>query len=390
MMALLFAYSFRNLWVRRLTTGLTVAGLGLVVFVFVATLMLANGLNEALVSTGTLDNALILRKGSTSEIASGLYRQQAHILGTLQGIARGQDGRPLVVPEMVVLMNLRKHAQTTTATVTLRGTSPEGLTLRPAVRLIAGRTWHPGTSEIIAGAQIARRFQQVKLGEPLRFGKRDWTVVGVFEAGGSAFESEVWGDVTQLMAAYGRESFSTAILRLSHPSSLEHLRAVLESDPRLSLQIKGERDYYAEKSGMADFIRVLGLVFTLIFSIGSILGATITMYGSVVNRISEIGTLRTLGFRPAHIVTAFLAESLCMSAAGWLLGIAGAALLQFVTVSTTNWATMSELAFGFSLSPRIALYGLLFALGMGALGGVLPALRASRLQVVEALTERAA
>ena len=388
-MQLLLAYSLRNLWVRRLTTGLTVAGLSLVVFVFMAVLMLAQGLKTALVTTGSEHNAIVLRKGSNTEIASGLYRDQANILATIPHITVADNGRPLIVPELVVLINLRKNMEPQPTTVTLRGTAPEALTLRPAVRFVAGRPWQPGTTEIVVGAQIARRFQHAKLGETLRFGKREWTIVGIIEAGGSAFESEIWGDVAQLMAAYGRESFSTATLRLTDPSALARLRAAVEADPRLSLQVKRERDYYSEKSGaMADFVRFIGLAFTLIFSIGAVLGATITLYGAVSTRTGEIAMLRTIGFRPPHILLAFLVESLLMTAAGWLLGSAGASLLQFMTISTTNWATMSELAFGFSLSPRIAAQGVLFSLAMGLLGGFFPALRASRVNVVAALAEQ--
>lgn len=387
-MSLLFAYSLRNLWVRRLTTGLTVVGLSLVVFVFMAVLMLAQGLRTVLVTTGSVDNAIVLRKGSNTEIGSGLYRDQAHILATLPDIARDDD-RPLVVPELVVLINLRKNGQATPVPVTLRGTSPEIFALRRGATLVAGRSWQQGTTEIIVGAQIARRFEQARLGGTLKFAKRDWTVVGILEAGGSAFESEIWGDAAQLMAAFERESFSTATLRLADSHAVERLRAAIETDPRLSLQVKRERDYYEEKSWMmADFIRSLGLAFALIFSIGAVLGATITVYGAVANRTGEIATLRTLGFRPPHILTAFLVESLIMAGAGWLIGAACASLLQFVTITTQNWATMSQLAFGFDLPPRLALNGLLFSLAMGVLGGFFPALRASRLKVAAALAER--
>lgn len=390
-MSLLFAYSLRNLWIRRATTGATVAALSLVVFVFTAVLMLAHGLDRVLVETGSEFNAIVLRKGANTEVASGLYRDQTHILATLQGIAPDSGGRPLVLPELVVLVNLRKHGEALPATVILRGTSPEAVILRPSVRLVAGRSWRLGTNEIIVGAPIAGQFQQAALGSRLRIGSRDWTVVGLFEAGGSAFESEIWGDASQLMAVYSRESFSSATLRLAQPAAMAGLRASLEQDPRLSsLQIKRESDYYTEKSGMmAGFIRLLGLAFAIIFSFGAMLGAMITMYGAVANRTGEIGTLRALGFGPPHILTAFLAESLAMAGAGWLIGTAAASLLQLVTITTQNWATMSQLAFGFSLSPHIALQGLLFAMAMGVAGGMLPAWRASRLSVVHALAERA-
>lgn len=389
-MSLLLAYSLRNLWVRRVTTVATVTSLGLVVFVFTAVLMLAHGLETALVETGSESNAIVLRKGANTEVASGLYRDQAQILSTLQGIGPDSNGRPVVVPELVVLVNLRKHGASSPATVILRGTAPTALTVRPSVRLIAGRSWQPGTNEIIVGVPIARQFQQAALGGRLRIGARDWTVVGLFAAGGSAFESEIWGDASQLMAVYSRESFSSATLRLAQPTAMDTLRTTLEQDPRLSLQIKRERDYYSEKSGMmAGFIRLLGLAFTIIFSCGAMLGAMITMYGAVANRTGELGTLRTLGFGPPHILSAVLVESLAMAAVGWLLGTTAASLLQLTSVTTQNWATMSQLAFGFSLSLPIASQGLLFALAMGVAGGMLPAWRASRLSIRTALAERA-
>ncbi len=391
MSLLLVYYSLRNLWVRRLTTALTVAGLSLVVFVFMGVLMLAQGLKTALVTTGSELNAIVLRKGSNTEIASGLYRDQAHILATMTDIALDENGRPLVVPELVVLINLQKKGQTTPTSVTLRGTSLQALTLRTSIRLVAGRPWQPGMTEIIVGAQIASRFEHVKLGETLQFGKREWTVVGIFAAGGSAFESEAWGDAAQLMMAYGRDSFSTATLRLADPSALGRLRTAVEADPRLSLQVKRERDYNTEKSGMmVDFIRFLGLAFTFIFSIGAVLGAAITMYGAVTNRTGEIAMLRTIGFTSPHILTAFLVESLIMAVGGWLFAATCASFLQFVTISTTNWATMSELAFGFALSPRILLQGLLFSLAMGLLGGFFPGLRASRASIAAILPEHIA
>lgn len=372
--------------------GFTVAGLGLVVFVFVAVLMLAHGLETALVSTGTSENAIVLRKGASTEMASGVYRDQTQILRALPEVASEQGGQGRAAAELVVLLNLRKRGAAAPANVMLRAVTPESLTLRPQVRLTAGRMLHPGTTEIITGAQIARRFQHAGLGDTLRLGKRDWTVVGVFEAGGSAFESEIWGDADQMMAAYGREAFSSVTLRLPMPADLERLRARMESDPRLSsLQVKRERDYYEDKSGMmAAFIRLVGLALTLVFCIGAALGAAITMYGAVANRTAEIGMLRTLGFSPRTILAVFLTESLALGTAGWVAGVASASLLQSVTISTTNWGTFSELAFGFVLSPRIAAQGLLFGLVMALAGGFLPAMRASRLKIVDALAERAA
>ncbi len=241
----------------------------------------------------------------------------------------------------------------------------------------------------MVGRQIAERFPQAALKGQIRFAKREWTVVGLFEAGGSGFESEIWGDAETLMAAYGRESFSSATLRLQSPELLASLRMAVESDPRLSLQVKPEQGYYTEKSGMMGmFIRLLGLVLTFIFSVGAILGAAMTMYGTVSQRTAEIGTLKALGFTPRHILTVFTLEALSIGAVAGGLGIGAATLLQSVTISTINWGTFSELAFRFTLSSQITLWAFLFAVTMGLLGGLFPALRAARLPVLAALATR--
>lgn len=386
MMPLLISYGFRSLFARRLTTGLTVVGLSLVVFVFAAALMLAHGLEVTLVTTGSPENAIILRKGANTEIASGIYRDQARILATQPVVATDQTGRSFALSELVALMTLHRPGQSRPANVVVRGTAPEALKIRPQVTLVRGRPWQPGTTEIVVGRQIADRFPQAALNGRLRFAKREWTVVGVFEAGGSGFESEIWGDAESLMAAYGRESFSSVTLRLQSPDRIAALRTAIESDPRLSLQVKPEQGYYTEKSGMMGmFIRLLGLVLTLIFSVGAVLGAMMTMYGTVAQRTAEIGTLKALGFTPRHILTVFTLEALSIGAVAGGVGVSVAALLQSVTISTINWGTFSELAFRFTLSPRIALWSFLFAVAMGLLGGLFPALRAARLPVLAAL-----
>jgi len=386
---LIFSYSLRNLLARRLTTALTIGGLTLVVFVFVAALMLAHGLETTLIGTGLPDNVLILRKGANTEIASGIYREQAGILKTHPQIAHNSAGQPLAAAELAVLITLYKHDRNSPANVVARGTVPEALLIRPQIHLRQGRAWQPGTTEIIVGDQIARRFQHVGVGQQLRFARREWTIVGIFDAEGSGFESEIWGDVEQLMAAYGRDSFSSLTMRLAVPASFGSLKTQLENDPRLSLQIKREVDYYAEKSGsLSIFIRLLALVLTSVFAVGAVLGAAMTMHGSVSNRTAEIGTLRALGFSRRHILAAILLESLFIGGAAGVAGVAGASALQSVTISTMNWSTFSELAFGFALSPAIALSGLLFSLIMGGLGGLFPAIRAVRLPVVVALASR--
>jgi len=385
-MKLLLAYSLRNVWVRSSTAGLTIAGLALVSLILLAVLMLGNGLNRALIESGSPENVLLLRKGATTEIASGIYRDQAHIVRTLPDIAHPSGGEPLAIPELVVLISLAKSGADTPANVVVRGTRPDAFMLRPQVRLSQGRSWQPGTTEIVIGAQIAMRFLRDGIGTHLRIGKREWLVVGIAEAQGTAFESEIWGDVDQLMSAYGRDSYSSLTLRLSSSSAFQSIDDAIAADTRLLLQVKRERDYYRDKSmTMATFIRLLGFTFTFIFAVGAVLGGTMTMYGAVASRTREIGMLRALGFQPHQILSALLFESLTLGALAGLLAIGGGTALQFVTLSTMNFSTFSELAFRLTLTPASALSTMGFALGISMIGGIPPAIRAARLSVAAAL-----
>ena len=385
-MKLLWAYSARNVWVRSGTTTLTMAGLALVSLVLLAVLMLGNGLDRALIESGSPDNLLLLRKGATTEIASGIYRDQAHVVSTLPGIARTTAGQPLAIPELVALISLTKTGADSPANVVVRGTKPDALLLRSHITIREGRTWQPGTAEVIVGAQIAKRFLPGGLGTSLKIGRGEWLVVGVLDAQGTAFDSEIWGDVDQLMAAYGRDSFSSLTLRVSDPTAFQQLNEAIGADTRLLLQVKHERDYYREKSlTMATFIRFLGFTFTLIFALGAILGGTMTMYGTVASRTREIGMLRALGFPRYKILTVFLFESLLIGASAGLLAIGGGAALQFVTLSTMNWGTFSELAFRLTLTPGSAFTTLGFALGISILGGIPPAIQAAQISVTTAL-----
>jgi ABC-type antimicrobial peptide transport system permease subunit len=385
-MAIPFSYSFRNLWTRRLTTVLTASGMALVVFVFAATLMLAEGLRTTLVETGSADNVIVIRKAADSEVQSGIERQQAAIIETQPEIAVGKDGMRLLAKELVVLISLTKRGTNTPANVVIRGIGDASLALRPQVRLAVGRMPRPGSSEIIAGASVARRFTGGGIGETLRFGMRDWTVVGVFDAGTTGYSSEIWGDVDQLMQAFRRPVYSSILFKLRDSSEFPPVKARIESDPRLTLEALRETRYYQEQSEMmATFLRILGITLTIIFSLGAMIGAMITMYAAVAHRTGEIGTLRALGFRRKSILVAFLSESILLGLVGGLTGLFFASFMQLITISTMNWQTFSELAFSFTLTGTIAYQSLLFSLFMGFIGGVLPSFRAARMNIVEAL-----
>jgi putative ABC transport system permease protein len=388
-MAVPISYSIRNLWKRRLTTILTVSGMALVVFVFAAVLMMAAGLQKTLVETGSENNVVVVRKGSTSEVMSGIERNQASIVEMLPQVAMSADGQRLVAKESVVLIALQKRGAEKTSShsnVVVRGVQVQSLDLRPQVKLASGRMFKMGSSEVIVGNSIAKGFQGVGLQGTLNWGMRAWTVVGIFDAGNTGFSSEIWGDVDQVMQAFRRPVYSSLIFKLQDPAAFVQAKKAIETDPRLKLEAKRETRYYLDQSEMmAKFLRILGTSLTVIFSIGAIIGAMITMYSAVANRTAEIGTLRALGFRRRNILLAFLAESLLLGFIGGFVGLFFASFMQFITVSTVNFQTFSELAFKFTLSPSIIIEAMTFALFMGFIGGMLPALRASRMNIVDAL-----
>ncbi|RTL27900.1 MAG: FtsX-like permease family protein [Burkholderiales bacterium] len=383
-----FSYIARNLWVRRVTTVLTAAGMGLVVYVFATVLMMSEGIRATLVATGQLDNVMVLRKGAGAEINSGIARSQASVIESLSQIATDAQGNRMVSEEPVVLNTLPKRSSGKPSNVTVRGTSATGVALRPQVRLFAGRMFRPGTSEIITGKAVARGFAGAGLGETMHFAGRDWRVVGVFDAGRSGFDSEVWGDSEQMMQAFRRQTYSSVVFKLTDAGSFDAVRQSLENDPRLTLEAKRETVFYAEQSeALATFIRLLGLALSVIFSIGAVVGAMITMFAAVASRIGEIGTLRALGFRRSAVLWGFLSESLLLALVGGLMGLAAAALMQTVNISTVNFQTFSELAFQFTLTPRIAMQAICFALAMGLVGGFIPAWRAARMKIIDCLRE---
>ena len=380
------SYSFRNLWTRRLTTALTASGMALVVFVFAATLMLAEGLQKTLVATGSPDNVVVIRKGSQSEVQSGVERLQASIVESQPEIAIGADGKPLLAKELVVLINLPKRGSRKPANVVIRGVSGASLALRPQVTLLEGRMPKPGSTEILAGSSIARRFDGAGIGEQLRFAMREWRVVGVFDAGSTGYSSEIWGDADQLMQSFRRPVYSSVLFRMKDASLIDLMKQRLESDPRLTIELKPETKYYLDQSeAMTKFLRILGMALTVIFSLGAVIGAMITMYAAVANRVIEIGTLRALGFQRGSILLAFVLEAFFLGLLGGVIGVAAASFLQLLTISTMNWQSFAELAFSFSLSGGIIVKSILFSLVMGLIGGLLPAFRAARMNIVDAL-----
>ncbi len=386
-MALPLSYSVRSALARRTTTLLTTIGLGLVVFVFTGSRMLQDGLAKTMVDTGSPLNAVVIRHSAQTEMQSVITRDHAGIVASQPEIAVGTDGQPLAASESVIVVVLNKRGSTDGSNVSVRGVSPKSMEIRGGqLKLVSGRMFDRGKDEVIAGRRIASKFQGAGLGEKLKFAGREWTVVGLFDAGGSGFDSELWGDVEQLMQAYKRELFSSMTLHLTSASALKPLKERLEADPRLTVEVLSESEYYTNQTKqMSQFIGVLGGVISVIFSLGAVVGAMITMYAAVANRTVEVGTLRAIGFKRWQVLWAFLIESAFLSLAGGVLGLAIASILSVLTISTMNFNTFSEVAFQFYLSPATIGASFGFSLLMGILGGFFPAIRASRLGIVDAL-----
>jgi len=385
-MKLPLRYSAKSLLVRKTTTIVTILGISLVSFVYAAVLMLSGGIEETLVQTGSDDNAIIVQRSSISETTSSLSREHANVLKSLPGIALNNDGRLIATPEIMVLVNLKKKGTVDMANVPLRGTEQNVFDLRENIHLKEGRMFTPGTSEIIVGAAAQRNYEGCNVGQKLFFGKREWLIVGLFDAGRTGFDSEIWGDVEQFMQAFRRPIYSSMTIKLPGKENFEHYENLVKNDKRLRVDVKRESQFYADQSeSLAGFIRILGTVVTTIFSIGAIIGAMITMYAAVANRTREIGTLQALGFSRLSIVGSFLVESSLLSLLGGTIGLLIASLLTQFSISTTNFDSFSEMEFRFTLTLDTIKSVLVFSFFMGFFGGFLPAVRAARLKVVDAL-----
>jgi ABC-type antimicrobial peptide transport system permease subunit len=380
-------YTLRNFKSRRLTTAITVAGIAMVVFVFAAVLMMAYGVQKTLVATGSPDNVIIARKSANGEISSIILRSDYNTVLTLPHIAKSSSGKPFVSGETVVIINLYKRSGGL-SNISVRGVAQEAFALRPQVHIVEGRTFTVGAREIIVGSSVKKNFLGADIGSTVTFGGDTWTIVGRFEAGGSAFDSEVWGDNDQLQDAFNRKGgYSTMTFKLDNPDAFSAFKAAFDREPRLQqFEPKPEQKFFAEQSeNMSLFIRILGIFITVVFSFGATIGAMITMYAAVANRTVEVGTLRALGFRRRSVLSAFLMESLAISLLGGVVGLFLASFLQFFSISTLNFSSFSELEFSFALSPSIVVWSLFFTLFMGLLGGFLPAVHAARLKIVDAL-----
>jgi putative ABC transport system permease protein len=383
------AYNFRSIRMRWASAVVAVLGIAGTVGVFIAMLSLARGFRATLVSSGSADNALVTRAGATSEMTSGVSLDSVKIIQDAPGIARGADG-PLLTPETVLMAPIPLLSTGTDANVELRGVSPNVLTIRHNVKIIEGRMFRPGLTELVVGKNAKATYSGLTLGSKIGLGSASWQVVGIFDAGGSAFDSEVWGDPHLLNGAYNRpDTISQSVtVHLASPDALQQLRDNLTADPRLNVDVTREIDYYAKQSTrMTTLVTRLGGFVALIMAIGAVFGALNTMYSAVAERGREIATMRALGFGGANVVLSFVFEALMISLIGGVLGCLAVLPLNGLTTSTMNFQTFSNLAFAFKITPLLLLSGVCFALVMGFLGGILPAVRAALLPVATALRE---
>jgi putative ABC transport system permease protein len=388
-MAIPIVYNVRSLGARWTSTVVAVLGIAGTVGVFVAMLSLARGFEATLVASGSARNAIVRRAGATSEMDSSVMLEQVRVVEDAPGVERG-DGGPLVSPEVVVIASFPLKGRGVDGNAQVRGVSPKALTVRPTVKIVAGRTFQPGLSELLVGSNVAASYDGLELGKTVRFGGGTWTVVGVFDSGGSAYDSELWCDYSVLRQVYQRplNMFQSATVRLTSPDALTSFKDALTADPRVTVQIDREIDYYAKQSRqLTTLITVLGSIIAIVMGIGAVFGALNTMYSAVSERTREIATLRALGFGSGSVVVSFVVESLCIAFVGGLLGCVVVLPLNGLTTGTINWQTFSHLAFAFRVTPGLLAMGLAFALLMGLIGGVPPAVRAARAQIASALRE---
>ena len=389
-MTLSIKYNLRNVFTRWRATIATVLGVALVVTVYVLMQAMANGLEKNSANTGDPRNVMIVRKGSTAESSSVVTREQFRLLQFFPMIERDEKGQPLIAADLVVLINLPRH-DGGEANVTMRGLTPQGMFLRPQVKLIDGRWFAPGHRETVVSRKMAERFANCAIGQKFKTGGHELTVVGWFDGADSAFDSEMWMDGDEALSLFDRQSFSSVLARVGGTNEAAALTQRVDADKRLPLRVDSETKYYAAQTQTALPIKILGNLLAFAMSIGAVFAAMNTMYASIGSRTREIGTLRVLGFRRRTVLMSFILEGAMLAGLGGLLGCALALLAQSLCVTfgvrfgTMNFNTFSEVIFQFRVTPALMLKGMIFAVAVGTIGSLLPAIRAARLPVINAL-----
>ncbi|MGE3840981.1 MAG: ABC transporter permease [Vicinamibacterales bacterium] len=387
-MAIPLAYNLRNIRQRWQVTLLAIAGIALVVTVFVIMIALTSGLRIALAATGSLDNAIVVQRGANAELTSGIAKANADVIAADNRVARTRDGKPAVSPEIVVVATLPKRADGLQANVQLRGVSPAAFDVRANVRVTEGRRMEPGTTEVIVGRRVIERFSGADVGSSIRIKQRDWLVVGVFDADDSSFESEIWGALDVMASVFNRQGgYQSLTVKMADPGQIDAWATEVKANPRLPVDIKSEPAFYEEQAGpVAGALLGLTIFVSFVMAIGAVFGAMNTMYAVVSLRTREIGTLRALGFARRSILVSFVLESTFIALVAGAIGVLLALPANGLTTATGN-VTFSELAFAFRITPPAIVGGMTFAGFMGVVGGLLPALRAARLPILSALRE---
>lgn len=380
-------YNIRYLMQRWTGTLVTVVTFGMVIAVFIIVMSLAQGLERAFTTAGHPLNVLILRPGAESEMQSSVMISRYQTLRNYRGIARDEDGEPLAAPEVVIVVNKPKQPDGKPSNLQIRGIHPLSWKLRPELRIVEGRMFKPGMRELIVSTSVANRFMDLNLGDTPHLGKGKWTIVGKFDGAGTAFGSEMWTDYQELMQEFDRESYSTVVVRAIDAAAAKDLDAMVDADPRVKLQAKTELDYYEQQKTSAGPIKALGFFLATIMSIGACFAAMNTMYANVAGRTKEVGTLRVLGFTRRAILASFLIESMFLGLVGGLVGCLLSLPMNGIATGTTNFQSFSEIVFFFTITPELMLNGIAFAIVMGAIGGILPAVSAARRPIVETLRE---
>jgi putative ABC transport system permease protein len=386
-MAIPFAYNLRSTRERWTSSVVAVVGIAGTVGVFVAMLALARGFQATLTSSGLAENVIVQRGGADTEMTSILRLADVRVLEDAPQVARDESG-PLVSPEVVVIASIPLRATGTDANVQVRGVSPRVLGVRRQVKLAEGRFLRPGLAEAVVGRGARDAYAGLDLGATVRIGAGTWAVVGVFDGKGTAFDSEVWADASVLDGFYQRPTnvYQSATVRLRSAADLDAFQATLEADPRLNVQVQREKEYYAKQSVIVTtLITVVGMLIAAIMGLGAVFGALNTMYSAVAERAREIAVLRAIGFGAGSVVASFFVEGLVIAALGGLLGCLAVLPVNGLTTGTINWQTFSHLAFAFRITPDLLARGMAFALVMGALGALPPAIRAARANVSKAL-----
>jgi len=386
-MAIPIKYNIGNLMSRKVSAVMTVLGIGIVIAVMVAMMALYNGVQQALVSSGSKENLMVLREGAQTEATSWVTRKKTRIIQSLPGIAKDAQGRPLVSPELVIIFKLPRHDNPTGSNVNVRGVTPNALALRPEIQLVDGRMFRSGVNEVIVSRRLQKRLLNTNIGDSFKFGTTTWTVVGAFDAKGTSFDSEMWADVDTLGTAHKRSEYSSVLVKPISASAAKAIRDAIATDTRLKLQTKTEFQYYEDQTTGLLGIRILVTIVTFFMVLGATLGAMNTMFSAVASRKRELATMRALGFRRRDVLLSVVLEAIVVSGLAGIIGVVLALPVNGIATGTANFVTFSEVAFNFSISPQVALFAIALAIVAGVIGGLLPAISAARLPITRALRE---